>query len=90
MKTLLRLCTAAALAALVTACGEGPTAPQTNVAPARMSGGPGIGGGSITDADTATVSTVSSDQTTGGTTCVDARGPVIGGGGHFIGEVICD
>lgn len=83
MKTLLRLCTAAVLAAVVTACGQSPTVPQTDVAPARMNGGWVYGGGHNTDGDTTTVNTTSSDtNATGTTTCLDERGPGIGGGSY--------
>lgn len=83
MKTLLRLSAAAALVLAVTACGEMPTAAKTDVAPARMQGGVIGGGGHLTlDGDTTTINTVSGDQTTTGTTCLDERGGGMGGGGY--------
>lgn len=90
MKMLLRLCSAAALVAVVTACGEMPTATDSEIAPARRNG-VFIGGGHISaDSDTTTVNTVSSDgTTTSGTGCLEERGGVFIGGGHLVDDPAC-
>lgn len=84
MKTLLRLCSAAALAAALTACGEMPTATQAETAPARRGGGVIGGGYDAAGRDTATVNTATSDQTTTDMRCYEERGGVFMGGGYLV------
>lgn len=84
MRTLLRLLPAAAvLSAAVTACGQSPTAPQTEIATARRDGGGFLGGGGrITDGGPLTI-TISGDSTAG---CLVERGGGFFGGGSYIGK----
>ena len=89
MRMLPRFCAAAVVAMTLAACGDSPTTPRMEPAPARLNGGWMGGGGHIVDADTTSVTTTSSDQILNTTPCTDERGGWMGGGGHYTGESLC-
>ena len=90
MKTLLRLSAAVVLVTTATACGEIPTAVDTDVVLIRRDGVT-IGGGFRTvDGDTTTTNTISGDQTTTETQCVEERGGWTAGGGYLTGSPPCE
>ena len=91
MKTLLRLCVAAVLVTAAAACSEMPTASKSEVSPVRRNGVTMGGGFDTASRDSTTINTVNGDQTTVlNSTCVEQRGGVIIGGGHYIGDPNCE